>query len=211
MNQDALLGDVAAGQSLNRFAFVTGNPVSFVDPFGLAEICGSCAIGSMDCLIYNLNLCEPDSTTEASKTLDNYRQVMRKDYQRLTDNTRKVKDEVERLREEGNLDDAQDLVEKDLLPLLEQSVLLDKYHHCRAFCEIAKRKNSTSGFLLGEVREFITKIEIVLQLNKRETFKSCDEDRLTNMIGLGLGEKYPEQSCESTCLILNSDYERLFQ
>jgi RHS repeat-associated protein len=36
VNQDILLGNVADGQSLNRFAFVTGNPVSFVDPFGLS-------------------------------------------------------------------------------------------------------------------------------------------------------------------------------
>jgi RHS repeat-associated protein len=38
VNQDILLGNVADGQSLNRFAFVTGNPVSFVDPFGLAKV-----------------------------------------------------------------------------------------------------------------------------------------------------------------------------
>jgi RHS repeat-associated protein len=35
VNQDVLLGNVGDGQSLNRYAFVTGNPVSFVDPFGL--------------------------------------------------------------------------------------------------------------------------------------------------------------------------------
>jgi len=52
VNRDVLLGKIAEGQSLNRFAFVTGNPVSFVDPFGLAKYCGSCAPGAYDCLLY---------------------------------------------------------------------------------------------------------------------------------------------------------------
>jgi len=34
VNQDILLGKVSEGQTLNRYAFVTGRPVSFVDPFG---------------------------------------------------------------------------------------------------------------------------------------------------------------------------------
>jgi RHS repeat-associated protein len=37
INQDFLLGRVVEGQTLNRYAFVTGRPVSYVDPFGLAE------------------------------------------------------------------------------------------------------------------------------------------------------------------------------
>jgi RHS repeat-associated protein len=38
VNQDVLLGTVSEGQTLNRYAFVTGQPVSFVDPFGLAKV-----------------------------------------------------------------------------------------------------------------------------------------------------------------------------
>jgi RHS repeat-associated protein len=35
VNQDVLFGRVSEGQTLNRYAFVTGQPVSLVDPFGL--------------------------------------------------------------------------------------------------------------------------------------------------------------------------------
>jgi len=34
INQDILLGDIFEGQTLNRYAFVTGKPVSLIDPFG---------------------------------------------------------------------------------------------------------------------------------------------------------------------------------
>jgi RHS repeat-associated protein len=37
VNQDVLWGQVSEGQTLNRFAFVSGRPISLVDPFGLAQ------------------------------------------------------------------------------------------------------------------------------------------------------------------------------
>ncbi len=37
VNQDVLLGFVSEGQTLNRYAYVTGRPVSYMDPFGLSE------------------------------------------------------------------------------------------------------------------------------------------------------------------------------
>ncbi|RKZ52001.1 MAG: hypothetical protein DRQ99_32810 [Candidatus Parabeggiatoa sp. nov. 3] len=58
VNQDILLGRITEGQTLNRYAYVTGQPVSFVDPFGLAKYCGRCAIGAYDCLLYGGNLCD---------------------------------------------------------------------------------------------------------------------------------------------------------
>ena len=37
VNQDILLGNPASPQSLNRYAYVNGQPVNYIDPFGLCR------------------------------------------------------------------------------------------------------------------------------------------------------------------------------
>ncbi|RFB33043.1 RHS repeat-associated core domain-containing protein [Brevibacillus sp. VP] len=47
LNRDILAGDVTEGQTFNRFAYVNGDPVGFIDPLGLAGLgTGQCQKGN---------------------------------------------------------------------------------------------------------------------------------------------------------------------
>lgn len=37
INRDVLFGNIGDGQSLNRYTYVNGNPISYIDPFGLSR------------------------------------------------------------------------------------------------------------------------------------------------------------------------------
>ncbi|MED1790091.1 RHS repeat-associated core domain-containing protein [Brevibacillus laterosporus] len=48
LNRDILPGDVTEGQTFNRFAYVNGDPVGFIDPLGLAGLgTGQCKKGKV--------------------------------------------------------------------------------------------------------------------------------------------------------------------
>ena len=45
INQDTVLGSITNSQSLNRYSYVQGNPISLIDPFGMSPSDGKNAVG----------------------------------------------------------------------------------------------------------------------------------------------------------------------
>ncbi len=127
VNMDVLLGNISEGQTLNRFAFVTGQPVNYLDPFGLDKYCGQCAPGAYDCLIYHFNLCEPDTLiTDVTGYLDAW----------------EILAEHRQLMNEVN-------------DSLGWKNGLDKYFHCKAHCRAERRGIGSYALKLGDIREYI--------------------------------------------------------
>jgi RHS repeat-associated protein len=63
---------------LNIYAYALANPSSYIDPNGL-EVCGKCAPGSYDCLIYGGNVCENSNAPSISEINETTRLVNQAD------------------------------------------------------------------------------------------------------------------------------------
>ena len=67
MSQDTLLGSITNSQSLNRYAFVNGNPISSIDPFGL------CGESSKDFIVGNVASIDDNMNFGIAQGLAGYR------------------------------------------------------------------------------------------------------------------------------------------
>ena len=60
INQDVIKGTIADSQSLNRYSYVQGNPVSYIDPFGLSPISASIGHGILMAGIIITSIAAPE-------------------------------------------------------------------------------------------------------------------------------------------------------
>ena len=54
VNQDVVVGGIDRTSSLNRYSYVEGNPVSYLDPFGLEKGYGYAYTGDLHEIVQNL-------------------------------------------------------------------------------------------------------------------------------------------------------------
>jgi RHS repeat-associated protein len=67
VNQDVLLGGIENGQSLNRYAYVMGDPIKYNDPFGLDRGCGPGYRSIPDPSQPHVSFCEEDGSDPFEK------------------------------------------------------------------------------------------------------------------------------------------------
>jgi len=198
VNQDILLGNINEGQTLNRYAFVTGRPVSYIDPFGLdsmedVEFLDLGFLYGGDGSSININISIP--LIDAIMIYNHF-------YPR-------VKQEVEH---------AKTVIPK---PNQEQMLLIDKYIHCKTACEISRLGSLDMHLALqvGHYREYEKSFSAYLReklsdmgilswfrekpLRPRESYNAvyqeCEKDRLANATGALFGQESPGKTCQEVC------------
>jgi len=70
VNQDILTGSLTNSQSLNRYSYVQGNPVSYTDPFGLSPVNGLFSNTNFAHSMLGLLSCIPGVVGSAASALD---------------------------------------------------------------------------------------------------------------------------------------------